>query len=48
MYSQYKENRKPADEALIMQLKPLYKIVRAMGFHFLCIEDVEADDVIAT
>jgi len=48
MYSQYKENRKPADEALIMQIEPLYKIVRAMGFHFLCIEDVEADDVIAT
>ncbi len=48
MYSQYKENRKPADEALIMQIEPLYKIVLAMGFHFLCIEDVEADDVIAT
>ena len=48
MYPQYKENRKPADEALIMQIEPLYKIVRAMGFHFLCIEDVEADDVIAT
>ena len=48
MYSQYKENRKPADEDLIMQIEPLYKIIRAMGFHFLCIKDVEADDVIAT
>ncbi len=48
MYPQYKENRRPADEALIIQIEPLYKIVRAMGFHFLCIDDVEADDVIAT
>jgi hypothetical protein len=26
----------------------LYEIVRAMGFHFICVDKVEADDVIAT
>ena len=37
----------PIDD-LIVQIEPLYKIVRAMGFHFLCVDGVEADDVIAT
>ncbi len=48
IYPQYKANRKPADESMIVQIEPLYQIIRAMGFHFLCEEGVEADDVIAT
>ena len=48
IYPQYKANRKPADESLIVQIEPLYQIIRAMGFHFICKEGVEADDVIAT
>ena len=48
IYSEYKAHRKPADDDLIVQIEPLYKMVRAMGFHFLCVDDVEADDVIAT
>ena len=48
IYPQYKANRKPADESLIVQIEPLYQIIRAMGFHFICEEGVEADDVIAT
>ena len=48
IYPDYKAHRKPADEALIVQIEPLYEIVRAMGFHFMCVDGVEADDVIAT
>ena len=48
IYPQYKANRKPADESLIVQIEPLYQIIRAMGFHFICEKGVEADDVIAT
>lgn len=48
IYPEYKAHRKPADEELVIQIEPLYEIIRAMGFHFLCIDNVEADDVIAT
>ncbi len=48
IYPEYKAHRKPADEELIIQIEPLYEIVRAMGFHFICVDKVEADDVIAT
>ena len=48
MFPEYKANRSPAHDDLIVQIEPLYKIIRAMGFHFLCVEGVEADDVIAT
>ncbi len=48
IYPQYKANRKPADESMIVQIEPLYQIIKALGFHFICEEGVEADDVIAT
>ena len=48
IYPEYKAHRKPADDDLIVQIEPLYKMIRAMGFHFLCVDGVEADDVIAT
>ena len=48
MYPEYKAHRKPADDDLVMQIEPLYEIIRAMGFHFMCVPGVEADDVIAT
>jgi len=48
MFPEYKANRTPAHDDLIVQIEPLYKIVRSMGFHFLCVDGVEADDVIAT
>ncbi len=48
IYPEYKAHRKPADDDLIRQIEPLYEIVRAMGFHFMCVPEVEADDVIAT
>ena len=48
MFPDYKANRSPAEDDLVVQIEPLYKIVKAMGFHFLCEQGVEADDVIAT
>lgn len=48
IYPEYKAHRKPADDELIMQIEPLYEIIQAMGFHFICVPGVEADDVIAT
>ena len=48
MFPDYKANRSPAEDDLVIQIEPLYKIVRAMGFHFLCEKGVEAVDVIAT
>lgn len=48
IYPEYKAHRKPAESDLIMQIEPLYEIIRAMGLRFLCVPGVEADDVIAT
>ena len=48
IYPEYKAHRKPAEDDLVMQIEPLYEIIRAMGFHFMCVPNVEADDVIAT
>ncbi len=48
IYPQYKSHRKPADSELVMQIESLYEIIKTMGFHFICVPDVEADDVIAT
>lgn len=48
LYPEYKSHRRPMDKDLAVQIEPLYKIIRAMGYAFLCIDDVEADDVIAT
>jgi DNA polymerase-1 len=48
IYPKYKAHRKEAEEDLIMQIEPLYEIVCNMGYHFLCVDNVEADDTIAT
>lgn len=48
LFPEYKATRKPADEALKIQIDPLYEIIKAMGTPFLCVDGVEADDVIAT
>ena len=47
-YAQYKANRSPMPDDLSRQVEPLYEAVRALGWPLLCIEGVEADDVIAT
>jgi len=48
IYQDYKANRPPMPDDLRSQIKPLHDIVRAMGLPLLCIDDVEADDVIGT
>lgn len=48
LYAEYKANRPPMPDDLRTQIEPLHQIIRAMGLPLLCIEGVEADDVIGT
>lgn len=48
MYDQYKAQRPPMPDELREQVEPIHSIVRAMGLPLLCVEGVEADDVIGT
>ncbi len=48
LYPQYKANRPPMPEDLRAQVDPMRRIVQALGFPLLCIDGVEADDVIGT
>jgi len=48
LYDKYKANRPPMPDELRLQVQPIHDIVRAMGLPLLCVEGVEADDVIGT
>jgi DNA polymerase-1 len=48
VYPQYKATRSAMPDDLSRQVEPLYEAVRALGWPLLCIDGVEADDVIAT
>ena len=48
LYPEYKANRPPAPPDLVAQIEPLHEIIRALGVPLLLIDNVEADDVIAT
>ena len=48
MYADYKANRPSMPDDMRVQIEPLHASVRAMGFPLLCVEGVEADDVIGT
>ena len=48
MYPEYKAHRPPMPDELRRQIEPIHAIVRAMGLPLLCIDGVEADDVIGT
>jgi len=48
VYPEYKATRSAMPDDLRAQVKPLYEAVKALGWPFLCVEGVEADDVIAT
>ena len=48
MYPEYKAQRPPMPDDLREQIEPIYEVVQAMGLPFLCVEGVEADDVIGT
>jgi len=47
-YPEYKANRPSMPEELAQQIAPLHACIVAMGWPLLCIEGVEADDVIGT
>ncbi|TBV08844.1 DNA polymerase I [Stutzerimonas kirkiae] len=48
LYADYKANRPSMPDDLRSQIEPLHACVRALGLPLLCIEGVEADDVIGT
>ena len=48
LYPEYKANRPPAPPDLVAQIEPLHEIIQALGVPLLLIDNVEADDVIAT
>ena len=48
LYPDYKGHRPPMPEDLASQIEPIHKVVRLLGWHVLCIEGVEADDIIGT
>ena len=48
LFDQYKAHRPPMPDDLRSQVEPLHACVRALGLPLLCVEGVEADDVIGT
>ncbi len=48
LYSDYKANRAAMPDDLRAQVAPIHEVVRLLGWPLLCIEGVEADDVIGT
>ncbi|MDW5378372.1 DNA polymerase I [Halomonas sp. HP20-15] len=48
LFEQYKAQRPPMPDDLRSQVEPLHACIRALGLPLLCIEGVEADDVIGT
>ncbi|MHC8404906.1 DNA polymerase I [Pseudomonas sp. TMB3-21] len=48
MYAEYKANRPSMPDDMRVQIEPLHQSVKALGFPLLCVDGVEADDVIGT
>ena len=48
LYSEYKANRASMPEDLREQIAPIHELIKAMGLPLICVEGVEADDVIGT
>ena len=48
LFEDYKANRSSAPDDLKEQIQPIKDLVVAMGFPLICMEGVEADDVIGT
>ena len=48
LFEHYKSHRPPMPDDLRVQVEPLHACVRALGLPLLCVEGVEADDVIGT
>ena len=48
LFADYKANRPSMPDDLRVQVEPLHAAVRALGYPLLCVDNVEADDVIGT
>ncbi len=48
LFAEYKANRPSMPDELRVQVEPLHASVKALGFPLLCVDNVEADDVIGT
>jgi DNA polymerase-1 len=48
LYADYKANRPSMPDDLRVQVEPLHAAVKALGYPLLCVDNVEADDVIGT
>ena len=48
MFADYKAQRPPMPDDLRVQIEPLHACIHALGLPLLCVEGVEADDVIGT
>ena len=48
IYPEYKANRPPMPEDLREQIEPLHELIKARGLPLICVEGVEADDIIGT
>lgn len=48
LFEDYKSQRPPMPDDLRVQIEPLHASVRALGLPLLCVDGVEADDVIGT
>jgi DNA polymerase-1 len=47
-YADYKAHRPPMPDDLVAQIAPLHACIHALGWPLLCVDGVEADDVIGT
>jgi len=48
IYPDYKANRPPMPDDLREQIEPLHELIKARGLPLICVEGVEADDIIGT
>lgn len=48
LFNQYKAHRPPMPEDLACQIQPLHDLIRALGLPLICVDGVEADDVMGT
>ena len=48
IYPEYKANRPPMPDDLREQIEPLHELIKARGLPLVCVEGVEADDIIGT
>ncbi|QJC38711.1 flap endonuclease [Enterobacteriaceae endosymbiont of Donacia fulgens] len=48
IFDKYKSKRVNMPDNLVIQIKPLFKIIQAMGYNVIYINNIEADDIIGT